>query len=346
MQDKKPDVPVSDDSNLVIVTTPEYVKEAIAEHAASRNHPDATLQDKGFVILSNDTGSDSETMAATPKAVKTAYDLASIANQHASNANNNANTRLAKDQNGADIPNKISFVNNLGLKKDLDGKFSCVEYQIGPKHDVIDFDKIKPNSTFYGYREALNSSGMYGVGMDVRNASDQYGFQLHVYYNTPRIRIRNVYLEDNISIEKWTSWSDILVHGTSAIVDASGSYKPASPNINIWTDGKYETNTESQNAIVERLSEGIYLIKGIMGFNTDEAMNNIEIPLCQNKLPLVWVNHEILPDGSIKLMTYHREHSDAPAFARNIREGYADGDLIDIPDGRFVSVRVQMPDTK
>ncbi|WP_228863330.1 phage tail protein [Xenorhabdus sp. PB30.3] len=112
MQDKKPDVSVADDSNLVIVTTPEYVKEsikeAIAEHAASRNHPDATLQDKGFVVLSNDTGSDSETMAATPKAVKEAYDLAST-------ANNNIDTRLAKDQNGADIPNKEEFVKNLGL---------------------------------------------------------------------------------------------------------------------------------------------------------------------------------------------------------------------------------------
>ncbi|MCC8381646.1 tail fiber protein [Xenorhabdus sp. PB30.3] len=86
MQDKKPDVPVSDDSNLVIVTTPEYVKdsikEAIAEHAASRNHPDATLQDKGFVVLSNDV-SDSETMAATPKAVKAAYDLADKTDKHA-----------------------------------------------------------------------------------------------------------------------------------------------------------------------------------------------------------------------------------------------------------------------
>ncbi|WP_426577617.1 tail fiber protein [Xenorhabdus stockiae] len=90
MQDKKPDVPVSDESNLVIVTTPEYIKEAIAEHAASRNHPDATLQDKGFVVLSNDV-SDSETMAATPKAVKEAYDLANTANQAASSASNLAN---------------------------------------------------------------------------------------------------------------------------------------------------------------------------------------------------------------------------------------------------------------
>ncbi|WP_244183483.1 tail fiber protein [Xenorhabdus kozodoii] len=107
----------------MIVTTPIYVKETIEEHAQSRNHPDATLQDKGFVVLSNDTGSDSETMAATPKAVKTAYDLASTANNSANNANNvansandNANTRLAKDQNGADIPDKKQFIQNLGIE--------------------------------------------------------------------------------------------------------------------------------------------------------------------------------------------------------------------------------------
>ncbi|MBD2821619.1 tail fiber protein [Xenorhabdus sp. 42] len=167
MQDKKLDASVSAESNLVIVTTPEYIKEAIKEHAASRNHPDATLQDKGFVVLSNDIGSDSETMAATPKAVKAVYDLANtannkasdsvpigrkvngyslsadltlkaedigtytkaetdshisevnslatIANQNAINAKTNAESRLAKNQNGADITDKPTFVNNLGL---------------------------------------------------------------------------------------------------------------------------------------------------------------------------------------------------------------------------------------
>jgi phage-related tail fiber protein len=76
------------DKNEVIVPTMDDVKKAIEEHAESRNHPDATLQDKGFVVLSNDACSDSEVVAATPKAVKTAYDLANAANQNASNANN------------------------------------------------------------------------------------------------------------------------------------------------------------------------------------------------------------------------------------------------------------------
>ncbi|HFZ9042816.1 TPA: tail fiber protein, partial [Escherichia coli] len=50
--------------------------EKIAEHARSRNHPDATLTEKGFTQLSSATNSTSETLAATPKAVKAAYDLA------------------------------------------------------------------------------------------------------------------------------------------------------------------------------------------------------------------------------------------------------------------------------
>ncbi|WP_338860095.1 phage tail protein [Xenorhabdus griffiniae] len=203
----------------VILATREYVDDSIKKHANSRNHPDATLKEKGFVILSSAVDSNSETHAATPKAVKAAYDLAkaadnnangrvpagrkvngkalsadialnagdvgayskgetdtkvgeaikqanaananantrvpstrkvngkvlsadialnatdvgayntaqtdakvneakalaNTANQNAANANNNANTRLEKSKNGADIPNKNEFVKNLGL---------------------------------------------------------------------------------------------------------------------------------------------------------------------------------------------------------------------------------------
>ncbi|MDC9754680.1 phage tail protein, partial [Proteus mirabilis] len=42
--------------------------------------------------------------------------------------------------------------------------------------------------------------------------------------------------------------------------------------------------------------------------------------------------------------TYHRTHPNAPKFARNDIDDYKDGDPIDIPDGRFISVRVQMPE--
>ncbi|EGX0284675.1 tail fiber protein [Salmonella enterica] len=78
----------------------ESTSDALAEHAKSRNHPDASLTAKGFVQLYSGVMSDSEILAATPKAVKIAMD--------------NANSRLAKDRNGADISNKPLFVQNIG----------------------------------------------------------------------------------------------------------------------------------------------------------------------------------------------------------------------------------------
>ncbi|HBD1431902.1 TPA: tail fiber protein [Escherichia coli] len=59
-----------------VMATQDYVNDKIAEHEQSRRHPDASLTAKGFTQLSNATNSTSETLAATPKAVKAAYDLA------------------------------------------------------------------------------------------------------------------------------------------------------------------------------------------------------------------------------------------------------------------------------
>ncbi len=68
-------VALSIDSTMVMATQ-DYVDDRLAEHEKSRRHPDATLKEKGFTQLSNATDSESETLAATPKAVKTVYDLA------------------------------------------------------------------------------------------------------------------------------------------------------------------------------------------------------------------------------------------------------------------------------
>jgi len=59
-----------------VMATQDYVDDKIAEHEQSRRHPDASLTAKGFTQLSSATNSISETLAATPKAVKAAYDLA------------------------------------------------------------------------------------------------------------------------------------------------------------------------------------------------------------------------------------------------------------------------------
>lgn len=68
-------VELSMDTTLVMATQ-DYVDDKLAEHEQSRRHLDATLKEKGFTQLSSATDSTSESLAATPKAVKEAYDLA------------------------------------------------------------------------------------------------------------------------------------------------------------------------------------------------------------------------------------------------------------------------------
>ncbi|HHZ0486476.1 TPA: phage tail protein, partial [Escherichia coli] len=80
--------------------------DALKKHEKSRNHPDATLKEKGFTQLSSATTSTSETQAATPKAIKIAMD--------------NADGRLAKNRNGEDIPNKELFIINIGAPRVYD----------------------------------------------------------------------------------------------------------------------------------------------------------------------------------------------------------------------------------
>ena len=63
--------------STILMASMNYVDDKLKEHEQSRRHPDASLTAKGFTQLSSDTNSTSETLSATPKAVKEAYDLAS-----------------------------------------------------------------------------------------------------------------------------------------------------------------------------------------------------------------------------------------------------------------------------
>lgn len=137
-----------------VMATQDYVDDKIAEHEQSRRHPDASLTAKGFTQLSSATNSTSETLAATPKAVKVAYDLANgkytaqdattarkglVQLSSATNSDSetlaatpkavkyaydNAEKRLQKDQNGADIPDKRLFLRNIGATNSTTMSFS------------------------------------------------------------------------------------------------------------------------------------------------------------------------------------------------------------------------------
>lgn len=54
----------------------QYADKLLSDHEKSRNHPDASLTAKGFAKYSSAIDSNSEALAATPKAVKTAVEAA------------------------------------------------------------------------------------------------------------------------------------------------------------------------------------------------------------------------------------------------------------------------------
>ncbi|BCG34692.1 phage tail protein [Escherichia coli] len=86
---------------------------------------DASLTTKGVVKLSSAVDSTSESLAATPKAVKAAYD--------------NAEKRLQKDQNGADIPDKGRFLSNINVysKGEVDKKKGMRKYTFSAPANAV-----------------------------------------------------------------------------------------------------------------------------------------------------------------------------------------------------------------
>ncbi|EFA9324075.1 TPA: tail fiber protein [Escherichia coli] len=116
---------VTNSDSEMLAATPKAVKAAYDLANGKYTAQDATTARKGLVQLSSATNSDSETLAATPKAVKSAYD--------------NAEKRLQKDQNGADIPDKGRFLSNINVysKGEVDKKKGMRKYSFAAPANVV-----------------------------------------------------------------------------------------------------------------------------------------------------------------------------------------------------------------
>ncbi|MVD51357.1 phage tail fiber protein [Proteus mirabilis] len=217
------------------------------------------------------------------------------------------------------------------------------DYGIGGKAPYVSDDIVK---------DTLRGTGFFSQGANAgSNYFGGYGSGFSIQYDN-NIAIK-LFINGNGQVTSECLNSGYqrrsVLWGTgNTTTDPQGFIKKASPIIDINPDGTFTTNDESEGAAVTRVAQGEYLIEGVLGFNSDAGWGGvdggIEIPLDVNKQPLIWVDSKVMEDGSILVKTYHRTHPNAPKFARNDIDGYKDGDPIDIPDGRFISVRVQMPE--
>jgi len=272
------------------------------------------------------------------------------------------NGKLGKDKNLSDIENKTLARKNLEL-----GKSSLL--------DVIESiadtstSKLALNGVFgWGGVGAASfpggsswagspvANGVYsGAGASSVDHYAPYAALLHCVRNSSSLAwqmqvdasgMGAIRGRQNGQAGLWSSWNTIYTNGNTT-VDSNGFIKKASPIIKIFHDGRFDVNAESEGASVEREGVGIYRISNILGMNSDGAWGGIdggfEVPTDRNGQRLVWLDYKVDADGSILVKTYHRTYPDAPAFARNIKDGYEEGAPIDIPSDQFLSVRVEMP---
>jgi len=127
--------------------------QSLKEHEKSRNHPDGTLNAKGFVQLSSATDSDSESQAATPKAVKAANDNANGRVPSTRKVNSkplSGDITLSADDVVA-VPGKIRGSINNGMTMAEADKTGWWQIAVSDTSTVSDFPKKPNGSKLYGY---------------------------------------------------------------------------------------------------------------------------------------------------------------------------------------------------
>ncbi|MVX87525.1 phage tail protein, partial [Escherichia coli] len=212
--------------NTMVMATVDYVNDKLKEHEQSRRHPDASLTAKGFVQLSSATNSTSEALAATPKAVKTAYDLAngkytaqdattarkgivqlsSVTNSDSETlaatpkavkaANDNANGRVPSGRkvNGKSLANDVNVTS-----QDI---FNDQSIEIGANQNL---DNYKTPGLYHQPLNANTSAALKypenfaGTLVVLKNAGIT---QIYYVYDTSRSYTRSQY-----STGDWTPWT-------------------------------------------------------------------------------------------------------------------------------------------
>lgn len=161
------------------------------ESGHSHKLPSASISDKGIVKLNSQTNSDSEKDAATPKAVKAAYDKGVEAKNTADNANQNAEGRVSKsgDTMTGDFLLKqgdysgLNLYNNDGYYIRIEGNPNNSSYMLTlvyrtPKGGNLAVATLPKKNGVVAYTEDVvskNGDTMTGILRTVGIASTHFG---------------------------------------------------------------------------------------------------------------------------------------------------------------------------
>ncbi|OWO84495.1 phage tail protein [Photorhabdus luminescens] len=310
--------------------------------------PSASLTQKGVVQLTNDPG-DNDTLAATQKLVQ----------KEINSLHENINEKVP---NTRKINGKV-LTGDITINAEDVGAISTDNVIHSMKHGDLDglenlhngCSGFNPSALFLTKYGLPRGNG--GVQLRISNINGKSSEEEDDVWSHRLIftHFGDTYRTDHINeYYKLTRkfWDNI-----NAKPDFNGYLKISSPIIEIYPDGTFSTNEESEGAEVRKEETGIYRISNISGYNTDGAWGvhgGISVPQNNNNLELIFVDDHIQPDGSIIIEVCHRQHSHLPEKFQNWRlksvddDGkqvfYHDGEPCDIPEYCRLDIRVQMPE--
>ncbi|MFZ5230338.1 phage tail protein [Enterobacter bugandensis] len=118
-------------------------------------------------------------------------------------------------------------------------------------------------------------------------------------------------------------------------VDTNGFIKKASPVVRLFGDGTLKSNNEAEGVTATRKSAGVYRVAGSLGLNSEGW--TVEIPQDMNGNFLCFVDISTDEDGVLTVSTFKRRFDVDSAMI-------VAGEPMDIPDGRWIDLRLDMPE--
>ncbi|HBN1092768.1 phage tail protein [Enterobacter cloacae] len=135
----------------------------------------------------------------------------------------------------------------------------------------------------------------------------------------------------NPSAVTWKKWWG----EANTTVDTNGFIKRASPVVKLYGSGEIECNDEAEGVAASREAAGVYRVTGSCGLNSEGW--TVEIPQDINGNFLCFVDITTEDDGVLTVSVFRRRFDVETAMI-------IAGDPMDIPEGRWIDLRLEMPE--
>ncbi|MFX2629114.1 phage tail fiber protein [Enterobacter chengduensis] len=253
-------------------------------------------------------------------------------------------TALSIAQGGTGATNAAGARAGIGLKNG----FPIAEYN-ATNETVI--DNVVAKMRGFSLATIQNSGGMTGEFYEIPRsaptlwvgANDTW-FLMSVHYFNRGIRIMSGYGSAGVTTTR------LLLDNLSTTVDANGFIKKASPIARLTDNpeimpasfledfklsGYAGTNCEAEGVTAEKLSTGVYEVRGAKGLCSEGW--TLEVPQDENGNRLCFVTMETSENGTVTVHVFKRRFDIDSAMI-------VAGEPMDIPSGRWIDLRLEMPE--